>query len=185
VPSHEALVIAAPVWRTRAKLSHALVAVGIATALKRAGLPALQDAMLSAARTCRINSAAKYHDDLLPHIDDGFAMASCCRLLTHGETHRIFPLWPMLRSSPIQRRLWDLFDGNREYLNIAHECVSRHADGSGRTAVRIAHADGTDKALSSMRLPPAPRASHIGSWRRAFNRGIASPSCWSRRCLFI
>jgi acetyl-CoA synthetase len=46
------------------------------------------------------------------------------------------------------RALWDLFDGNREYLNIAHECVSRHADGSGRTAVRIAHADGTDEALS-------------------------------------
>jgi acetyl-CoA synthetase len=44
--------------------------------------------------------------------------------------------------------LWDLFDGNRDYLNIAHECVSRHADGSGRTAVRIAHADGTDKILS-------------------------------------
>src|SRR5882757_7461693 len=44
--------------------------------------------------------------------------------------------------------LWELFDGNREHLNIAHECVSRHADGSGRTAVRIAHADGTDKALS-------------------------------------
>ncbi len=44
-------VIAAPVWRTRAKLSHALVAVGIGNALKRAGLPALQDAMLSAART--------------------------------------------------------------------------------------------------------------------------------------
>jgi len=31
------LVIAAPVWRTRAKLSHALVAVGIGNALKRAG----------------------------------------------------------------------------------------------------------------------------------------------------
>jgi len=46
------------------------------------------------------------------------------------------------------RALWELFDGNREHLNIAHECVSRHADGSGRTAVRIAHADGTDKALS-------------------------------------
>src|SRR5580693_8271698 len=44
--------------------------------------------------------------------------------------------------------LWDLFDGNREYFNIAHECVSRHADGSGRAAVRIAHADGTDKILS-------------------------------------
>jgi acetyl-CoA synthetase len=46
------------------------------------------------------------------------------------------------------RGLWDLFDGNREFLNIAHECVSRHADGSGRTAVRIAHADGTDRFLS-------------------------------------
>jgi acetyl-CoA synthetase len=44
--------------------------------------------------------------------------------------------------------LWDLFDGNREYFNIAHECISRHADGSGRIAVRIAHADGTDRPLS-------------------------------------
>jgi acetyl-CoA synthetase len=44
--------------------------------------------------------------------------------------------------------LWELFDGNREHLNIAHECVSRHADGSGRIAVRIAQADGTDNFLS-------------------------------------
>src|ERR1700744_5010184 len=44
--------------------------------------------------------------------------------------------------------LWDLFDGDREYFNIAHECIARHADGSGRTAVRIAHADGTDTFLS-------------------------------------
>jgi acetyl-CoA synthetase len=44
--------------------------------------------------------------------------------------------------------LWDLFDGDRERLNIAHECITRHADGSGRAAVRIAHADGTDEALS-------------------------------------
>ena len=35
--------------------------------------------------------------------------------------------------------LWALFDGNRESLNIAHECIVRHADGSGRAAVRIAH----------------------------------------------
>src|SRR5260370_4145527 len=46
------------------------------------------------------------------------------------------------------RALWELFGGNRDYFNIAHECIGRHADGSGRTAVRIAHADGTDKALS-------------------------------------
>lgn len=43
-------VLAAPVWKTRAKLSHALVAIGIGGALKRAGLPALQDALVAAAR---------------------------------------------------------------------------------------------------------------------------------------
>ena len=44
--------------------------------------------------------------------------------------------------------LWELFDGDRKNLNIAQECVTRHADGSGRTAVRIAHADGADEILS-------------------------------------
>jgi len=44
--------------------------------------------------------------------------------------------------------LWALFDGNRDHLNIAQECMTRHADGSGRTAVRIAHADGQDEILS-------------------------------------
>jgi acetyl-CoA synthetase len=43
---------------------------------------------------------------------------------------------------------WDLFDGDRSRLNIAHECVDRHADGTGRIAVRIAHSNGTDEALS-------------------------------------
>ncbi|SEE77142.1 acetyl-CoA synthetase [Rhizobiales bacterium GAS191] len=44
--------------------------------------------------------------------------------------------------------LWDLFDGDREQLNIAEECIDRHADQSGRTAIRIAHANGADEALS-------------------------------------
>lgn len=44
--------------------------------------------------------------------------------------------------------LWELFDGNREHLNIAHECITRHADGSGRAAVRIAHSVGNDEILS-------------------------------------
>ena len=48
--------------------------------------------------------------------------------------------------------LWSLFEGNGEYFNIARECISRHANGSGRTAVRIAHADGTDEMLSFDRL---------------------------------
>lgn len=44
--------------------------------------------------------------------------------------------------------LWELFDGDKDQLNIAHECITRHADGSGRPAVRIAHADGRDEILS-------------------------------------
>jgi DNA-binding IclR family transcriptional regulator len=44
-------VVAVPVWKTRAKLSHALVALAIGSALRRNGLPALQDALLSAAQT--------------------------------------------------------------------------------------------------------------------------------------
>ena len=44
-------VVAAPVWKTRANLSHALVGIGIGSALRRAGLPELQDTLLSAAQT--------------------------------------------------------------------------------------------------------------------------------------
>ncbi len=44
-------VLAAPVWKSRDKLSHALVAIGIGSALKRNGLPALQEALLSSGRS--------------------------------------------------------------------------------------------------------------------------------------
>jgi DNA-binding IclR family transcriptional regulator len=47
-------VLAAPVFKARGKLSHALVAIGLTSALKRAGLPALQDALVAAARTLSI-----------------------------------------------------------------------------------------------------------------------------------
>ena len=43
-------------------------------------------------------------------------------------------------------RLWELFDGDRNHLNIAHECVDRHP--TDRIAVRIAHADGRDETLT-------------------------------------
>ena len=46
------------------------------------------------------------------------------------------------------KALWDLFDGDRDQLNIAHECIVRHASGSGRPAVRVAHDDGSDAILS-------------------------------------
>lgn len=42
--------------------------------------------------------------------------------------------------------LWDLFDGDRDHLNLTHECLDRHA-GKGR-AVRIAFADGRDAAYT-------------------------------------
>ncbi len=58
--------------------------------------------------------------------------------------------------------LWALFDGNREHLNIAHECIRRHADGSGRTAVRIAHADGADEFLSFDEI--AAQSSRFAHW---------------------
>lgn len=45
------------------------------------------------------------------------------------------------------QKLWELFDGDREYLNIAHECVDRHAD-SVRDAVVVIHADGRDETIS-------------------------------------
>jgi DNA-binding IclR family transcriptional regulator len=44
-------VVAAPVWKSRDKLSHALVGIGIGSALRRAGLPALEQALVAAART--------------------------------------------------------------------------------------------------------------------------------------
>lgn len=44
-------VVAVPVWKSRAQLSHALVALGIGGTLQRVGLPALQEALLSASDT--------------------------------------------------------------------------------------------------------------------------------------
>lgn len=44
-------------------------------------------------------------------------------------------------------KLWELFSGNRQSLNIAHECVDRHA-GQGRDAVIVCKADGSDESIS-------------------------------------
>jgi DNA-binding IclR family transcriptional regulator len=52
-------VVAAPVWkaphgRDKGRPSHALVAIGLGSALKRNGLPELQDALLAAARSLSV-----------------------------------------------------------------------------------------------------------------------------------
>lgn len=49
-------------------------------------------------------------------------------------------------------KLWELFDGDRERLNLAHECVDRHATSPDRIAVRIAYTDGSDEHISFERL---------------------------------
>lgn len=48
-------------------------------------------------------------------------------------------------------KLWELFDGDREQLNIAYECVDRHAD-SGRDALIVVNSDGTDEVISYREL---------------------------------
>ncbi len=44
-------------------------------------------------------------------------------------------------------KLWELFDGTRERLNIAHECIDRHA-GRSNPAVIVIRADGPDEVLT-------------------------------------
>lgn len=44
-------------------------------------------------------------------------------------------------------RLWELFDGDRANLNIAHECIDRHVEGE-RTAVIVVQAEGGEEILS-------------------------------------
>jgi acetyl-CoA synthetase len=58
--------------------------------------------------------------------------------------------------------LWALFEGDRERLNITRECILRHADGSGRVAVRVAHADGSDELLSFDQI--ATGAARFAHW---------------------
>ena len=60
---------------------------------------------------------------------------------TYADAHRQFS----------GAALWELFDGDRESLNIAHECVDRHA-ATGRVAVRVAHADGRDETITFAEL---------------------------------
>lgn len=85
--------------------------------------------------------------------------------------------------------MWDLFDGNRDEMNIAHECVLRHADGTGRTAIRIAHGDGENEIVSFDTL--AATASQFAHWLDAqgVRKGdriavMLPPSLLNYACLF-
>ena len=85
--------------------------------------------------------------------------------------------------------LWKLFDGNVEQLNIAHECIIRHADGANRTAVRIVHANGVDELLGFDEI--ATGAARFAHWLDAngIERGdrvafMLEPSLAFYVCLF-
>lgn len=65
-------------------------------------------------------------------------------------------------------RLWDFFDGDRASLNIAHECIDRHATDERRLAVRVAHADGRDESITFREI--ADGSSRIAHWLEA--RGV-------------
>jgi acetyl-CoA synthetase len=65
-------------------------------------------------------------------------------------------------------RLWDFFDGDRASLNIAHECIDRHATDGHRLAVRVAHADGRDEAITFREI--SDWSSRIAHWLEA--RGV-------------
>jgi len=64
--------------------------------------------------------------------------------------------------------LWELFDGDRTSLHIAHECADRHAD-TDRVAVRVAHADGRDEAITFREL--SEWSARFAHWLAA--RGVA------------
>jgi acetyl-CoA synthetase len=78
---------------------------------------------------------------------------------TYADAHRHFS----------SSALWSLFDGDRTSLNIAVECLDRHAE-TGGVAVRVAHADGHDEALSFGDL--SEWSSRVAHWLAA--RGVAA-----------
>jgi acetyl-CoA synthetase len=85
-------------------------------------------------------------------------MAKLTDYTTYADAHRHFS----------GAALWELFDGDRASLSIAHECIDRHA-GAGRVAVRIAQADGRDEAFTFEEL--SAWSSRFAHWLAA--RGIA------------
>jgi acetyl-CoA synthetase len=67
-------------------------------------------------------------------------------------------------------RVWEFFDGDATSLNIAHECIDRHAADGTRVAVRVAHADGRDESLTFRQV--ADWSSRFAHWLQA--RGVGA-----------
>jgi len=85
-------------------------------------------------------------------------------------------------------KLWELFDGNREHLNIAHECVDRYAS-QGQTAVIVLRTDAPDEIISYEQL--AKQSSQMAHFlaARGIKKGdrvavMLEPSLAFYTCLF-
>ena len=85
-------------------------------------------------------------------------------------------------------KLWELFDGNREQLNIAHECVDRYAR-QGQTAVIVLRTDAPDEIISYEQL--AKQSSQMAHFltERGIKKGdrvavMLEPSQAFYTCLF-
>jgi len=90
-------------------------------------------------------------------------MASITDIRSSAEAMRAFS-WP---------RLWELFDGNAEHMNLAHECFDRHAarGKATRTAVSIKFADGRTEHHNFATL--ADLTGRFANWlaRRGIGKG--------------
>ena len=97
-------------------------------------------------------------------------MARLTDYTSYADAHRHFS----------SAALWELFDGDRQAFNLAHECVDRHA-APGRVAVRVAHADGRDETITFAELSAS--SSRFAHWLAARGVGPATawPSCSSPR----
>ncbi len=89
-----------------------------------------------------------------PPVAQNAAMSRLTDYTSYADAHRHFSA----------AALWELFDGDRTSLNIAHECVDRHA-ATGRVAVRVAHADGRDEVITFREL---------SEWSARFAHWLAS-----------
>ena len=68
----------------------------------------------------------------------------------------------MPRRSFSAAKLWELFDGDRERLNIAHECIDRHVDGPNPPSSSSTPTEATRSwafASSPKSLPASPTTS--------------------------
>ncbi|MGI9408769.1 MAG: acyl-CoA synthetase [Hyphomicrobiaceae bacterium] len=87
-------------------------------------------------------------------------MARLTEYTTYADAQRNFT----------SEKLWELFDGDRDRLNLAHECIDRHALDDERVAVRVVRADGNDDILTFRAI--ADTSSRFAHWLEAEGIGL-------------